>query len=444
MPSRILVVEDDSVARQYLELLLRDEGFETAQAADGVEALVALESGAFDLLIADLRMPRMDGIELVSHVRQRWPELPVVVVTADSEVSRVVEAVQLGAVNYLVKPVPPAAVRTAVYKAISLRTSPPSSDGRFPEIVGASHAIVEVRHRVALAGRSDVPVLITGETGTGKELVARAIHRTSSLSAGPFVAHNCALAPLDLFESEFFGHHKGAFTGADRDHTGLLRLANGGVLFLDELEALAATFQAKLLRVLDDGEVRPVGSELPEQVSVRFLAATNRDPIEMIRTGSLREDLYYRLRGFEIHLPPLRERAEDIPRLALHLLGEDSAGFEPDAMEALTRWPWPGNVRELENAVRTALSAAAGARIGLRHLSLASAPTTAPGETSGSGTVPSSPPGRSLRDIERGGIIEALQECDGNRTHAARRLGINRSTLRRKIRDLGLEPTQSH
>jgi two-component system response regulator AtoC len=442
MAARVLVVEDEPEASRYLELLLEEQGFETQESADGVEALVALESRSFDLMISDLRMPRMDGLELVSRVRQRWPELPVIVITADSDVSHVVEAVQLGAVNYLVKPASPAVVSAAVWKALAVRASPFSSDRGFPEIVGASRGIVEVRHRVALAARSDVHVLITGETGTGKELVARAIHRASPLAAGAFVAHNCAMAPRDLFESAFFGHRRGAFTGAARDHAGLLSQANGGVLFLDELESLAPEQQAKLLRVLDDGEVRPVGSETAQQVSVRFLAATNRDPLEVIRAGSLREDLYYRLRGFEIHLPPLRERREDIPLLATHFLGDDAAGFSPDAMEALARPCWPGNVRELMNAVRSAKTAAGEAKIGLRHLplELSNEPARGAAPLASSDSAPSEPLGTTLQELERRAILRTLEGCNGNRTTAARLLGIDRSTLRRKIREFGLDP----
>jgi DNA-binding NtrC family response regulator len=440
--ARVLVVEDERAAREYLRLLLEEEGLDVDAAEDGVKALSALEAGRFDLVIADLRMPRMDGFELVSHVAQRWPDLPVIVLTADSDVSNVVEAVQLGAINYLVKPASPAVVVAAVKKALAARTRPPPSGHGIPEIVGASEPIALVRHRTALAARSDVHVLITGETGTGKELVAHAIHRHSSLATGPFVAHNSALAPRDLFESEFFGHHRGAFTGAERDHAGLLSCADGGILFLDEIENLAPMMQAKLLRVLDDGEVRPVGSEQVQRVSVRFIAAINRDPLAMIDEGALRQDLYYRLRGSEIALPPLRERREDIPLLAHHFLGAGAAGFTADAMEALTRAPWPGNVRELRNAVLAAKSAAEDARIGLRHLEAAFAATARlrGALSEAHGPAASDPPGgATLREIERRAIVLALRECDGNRTRAARSLGIDRSTLRRKIQELGIE-----
>lgn len=431
----ILVVEDERSAAEYLRLLLQERGFGVAVAGNGVEALLSLERETPSLVISDLRMPEMDGLELVSHVKQRWPEVPVIMITADSDVSLVVDAVQHGAVNYLVKPAPPAAVLAAVDKALAASRAAAEPTRQIPELVGRSKALVEVRHLVALAARSDVHVLITGDTGTGKELVSRAIHAHSSLRDGPFVAHNCALVPRDLFESEFFGHRRGSFTGADRDHVGLLTRADGGVLFLDELETLALDHQAKLLRVIDDGEVRAVGSEELRRVSVRFLAATNRDARKMIAEKELREDLYYRLRGFEIRLPPLCERREDIPLLAAHFLGPEDPGFTPEAMEALTRAEWPGNVRQLRNTVLSGRSAAGEAPVGVRHLSL-EMPTHAPGTPGGEGVVPR---GATLRDIERHAIVQALRDCNHNRTRAAQLLGIDRSTLRRKIQEFDIE-----
>jgi two-component system response regulator HydG len=432
----ILVVEDERSAAEYLRLLLEDKGFAVELAANGVEALLALERRPPSLVLSDLRMPEMDGLELVAHVHQRWPEVPVILITADSDVSLVVEAVQHGAWNYLVKPAPPAAVLAAVEKALAARRAGPGGGVReIPELVGRSKALVEVRHLVALAARSDVHVLITGDTGTGKELVARAIHRYSGLRDGPFVAHNCALVPRDLFESEFFGHRRGSFTGADRDHVGLLTRADGGVLFLDELETLALDHQAKLLRVIDDGEVRAVGSEQARRVSVRFLAATNRDAERMIAENELRRDLYYRLRGFEIRLPRLEDRREDIPLLADHFLGADAPGFTPEAMEALRRARWPGNVRQLRNTIAAARAAAGGAPIGVRHLALDAPPAVLEPTPAGS----AAPPGATLREIERHAILQALRDCDHNRTRAAQQLGIDRSTLRRKIQEFGLE-----
>jgi len=431
MSTAILVVDDQPSAAEFLRLLLTQQGHEVATAANGVEALVALESRHFDLVLSDLDMPGMDGFELLHRVRQRWPELPVVTVTAISDVAKVVEAVQLGAVDYLLKPAEAPAVLNVVRKALSVapvREAPRA----IPELVGKSRAIVEVRHLVTLAAGSSVPVLITGETGTGKELVARAIHRYSRIAAGPFVSHNCALVPRDLYESTFFGHRRGAFTGAERDHAGLLVSAHGGVLFLDEVEALLFEHQAKLLRVLDDGEVLPVGGNRPVQVTVRFLAATNRDPHAMIAEGSLRPDLYYRLRGFEIALPPLRERRDDIPLLAAHFLGADASRFTPEAMEALLRAPWPGNVRQLRHAVLSAAAAAGGGRIGPRQLSLDAVPGAA---TGGADDVLRG----TLRDVERRAIVQALEDASGNKSVAARALGIDRSTLRRKLKEYDIE-----
>jgi two-component system response regulator HydG len=298
--------------------------------------------------------------------------------------------------------------------------------------------MVEVRHRVLMAARSDVHVLVTGATGTGKELVSRAIHAHSGLSGGPFVAHNCALSPSDLFESEFFGHRRGSFTGADRDRRGLLREAHEGVLFLDELETLDLGFQAKLLRVIDDGEVRAVGAEKAERVNVRFVAATNREARVMIEEGSLREDLYYRLRGIEIRLPSLAERREDIPLLVSHFDSHSgktgAAGFTPEAIEALCRADLPGNVRQLRNLVQGARAAAGDAMVGVRHLPLEAG--------RGGPRVPVSdgvPRGLSLREIEHRAIVQALEDCNGNRTQAAKILDIDRSTLRRKMQEYGIE-----
>jgi len=438
---RILIVDDEPAAAEYLRVLLAERGFEVRATGNGIEALIALENHGFDLVISDIRMPQMDGLELLSHLKDRWPEIPAIMLTANDAVEDVVEAIQLGAINYLVKPASPAIVSSAVDKALASRPFRAEKSRSVPELVGRSKAIVEVRHKVIMAARSDVHVLITGDTGTGKELVSRAIHAHSALSGGPFVAHNCALAPPELFESEFFGHRKGSFTGAERDHVGLLRQADGGVLFLDELETMTPAHQAKLLRVIDDGEVRPVGSEKSQVVSVRFLAATNRDPRTMMSEQTLRDDLYYRLRGIEIGLPTLRERTEDIPLLVRHFLGERGGEFSADAMEALVRAPWPGNVRQLRNIVQGARAAAGGGRIGLSHLSLE---TMDLGEGTGRGAEAAPcgagqlPHGLSLREIERRAIAQALEDCGGNRTRAAKVLDIDRSTLRRKIQEYEL------
>jgi DNA-binding NtrC family response regulator len=435
MSDAILVAEDEPTSADYLRVLLESRGHSVRLAGNGVEALLALESRPFDLVITDLRMPSMDGFELLAHLAQRWPDLPAIVLTANEDVEDVVEAVRLGAVNYLLKPATPASVGSAVDRALLTRKRGRVVDATVPELIGTSRAMVEVRHRVLMAARSDVHVLVTGATGTGKELVSRAIHAHSGLARGPFVAHNCALSPSDLFESEFFGHRRGAFTGADRDRRGLLREAHEGVLFLDELETLDLAFHAKLLRVIDDGEVRPVGAEKAERVSVRFVAATNREARLMIEEGSLREDLYYRLRGLEIRLPALAERREDIPLLIAHFDDPEGPGFTPEAIEALCHAELPGNVRQLRNLVQGARAAAGEARVGLRHLSIEPARRGAP---SGPGSE-SVPRGLSLREIERRAIVQALEDCEGNRTQAAKLLDIDRSTLRRKMQEYGID-----
>ncbi len=433
-PVSILAVDDDPSCRELLTLALRDADFEVRGAADGVEALVAIEAVVPDLVITDLRMPRMDGLDLLRHVRQRWPRVPVILLTVSQEVTAVIEAIHLGAVNYLVKPASPASILGATRQALAANVDPGVPVGVPSEIVGISAAVVEVRHLVSLAARSQVNVLITGETGTGKELVARSIHRLSLPSPGPWVAHNCAAIPPDLFESEFFGHLRGAFTGAVCDHVGLLARADGGILFLDELESLSPSHQAKLLRVMDDGEYRPVGSGEPRRASVRFFAATNRDPALLTREGSLREDLLYRLCGFEIRLPPLRNRVEDIPILARHFLGSEGVELSRQAIERLAACEWPGNARQLRNTVRLARDLADGGPIEAHHLHRELRPSGAPvpGET---GPTPEE---RTLRHLEAEAISRALREHAGNRSHAARALGIDRSTLRRKMRDLGI------
>jgi DNA-binding NtrC family response regulator len=436
---RILAVDDERSAREYLRLLLEREGFEVVTAEDGVGALVVLEQGGVDLVISDLHMPEMDGGELLAHVVQRWPSLPVIMVTAASDVSEVVKHVQRGATNYIVKPAAPAVVTSAIEQALASRDVAPNDEGMLSEIVGTSKAMVEVRHRVTLAARSDVSVLITGQTGTGKELVARAIYSMSRSSRGAFVPHNCAVSPRDLFESQFFGHRKGAFTGADQDHKGLLREADDGLLFLDELETLDPQLQAKLLRVLDDGEVRPVGAEKMHRVSVRFVAATNREPEEMMAEGFLREDLYYRLRGFEIRLPKLAERRQDIPLLVNHFMPPGSPPPTVEAMELLHGAPWPGNVRELRNVVRSAEAVAGGMPIAAEHLPPGLGSRSERPEERGSERGEGYGVGLSLKEVERRAIFDAIERCGGNRTKAAQLLKIDRSTLRRKLLEFGVD-----
>jgi len=433
----LLIVDDDPAVRELLHLLLRGKGFCVRACENGVQAVLEIESAIPDLLISDLRMPQMDGLELLRHVKGRWPELPVILLTVVEDIDTVVEAVQLGATNYILKPASPEAILAAVRKSLGSVTPRPPAPAKIAEILGSARNMVEVRRLVAIAASSAVNVLITGETGTGKELVARAVHKYSSLSSGPFVAHNCATTPHELFGSEFFGHGRGAFTGAQADHVGLLEQASGGVLLLDELEALSPQDQAKLLRVLEDGEVRPLGSNKVQQVSVRFLAASNRNPHQLIAERALREDLYYRLCGLEIWLPPLRERRADIPLLARHFLGAGRSDISVAAMETLCAYHWPGNVRQLRNVVRSAMALAGAGQVDLCHLAL-DRPANGRAESHPPRDPPPdcSPRAGTLKELENQAIREALQAHAGNLSRAARALGIDRSTLRRKIREL--------
>ena len=431
----ILIVEDDPACVQYMSLALGGEFSDVRAAASGTCALLEMEARVADLVFLDKRLPDMDGLELQTLIRQRWPDTRVVFVTAESEVATVVAAIRCGAMNYLVKPTGPAALLSAARALGRLPANGIRPDHAIAEFVGTSRSAVQVRHLITLASRSDANVLLTGETGTGKEIAARAIHRLSGLRDKPFVAHNCATTPSDLFDSEVFGHVRGAFTGADRDHVGLLSRANGGVLFLDELESLGQCQQAKLLRVLDDGEMKPVGSSLTQAVWVRFMSATNRPAQEMIREGTLRQDLYYRLAGFEIPLPPLRERLQDVPALAAHFLGDAALRLTPRALELLCGSRWPGNVRHLRNVLARAMSVAGDGEIDVRHLDLDPAaavpyPAGSPSDLALAGPV------QTLKDLEAQAILLALQKFRGNRSRAARSLGIDRSTLRRKIQEL--------
>jgi two-component system NtrC family response regulator len=360
--------------------------------------------------------------------------------TVESDIASVVDAVHRGAVNYLVKPVPPPLLKDAIDRALAAR-SPLFSPAEADEggIFGRSPAMRSVRRQIALASSCEVNVLVSGDTGTGKELVARAIHRRSARGSGPFVAHNCAATPSDLFESQFFGHCRGAFTGAERDQAGLLEEADGGVLLLDELECLTFLHQAKLLRVMDDGHLRRVGGREERFVSVRYVAATNRDPRRMLDEGSLREDLYYRLCGIEIRLPRLADRPEDVPELAAHFLAGTGVSLSPEAEACLRSRPWPGNVRQLRTVL---IASAARAEVGPilpHHLGPNQAynpalPLPQPTSRASGGTT--DPRADSLRDAERRAIEHALAESDGNRSRAARALGIHRTTLRRKLREL--------
>ena len=438
----ILVVDDDPLAAEYMALALRDRFPLVHTAAGAGEALESMTRQLPCLVITDLRMPEMDGLELLAVFREQWPEIPCIVVTVEDQVETAVEALQKGAADYLVKPVPPDVLRNMALRALHHGVAQELDAQRaLVEVLGRSPAMARVRRKILEAARCELNVLITGETGTGKELAARAVHRVSARAGGPFVPHNCAATPADLFESLFFGHTRGAFTGALEAQRGLLEKSDGGILFLDEMECLTTTHQAKLLRVMDDGTFRPVGSQEPRSVAIRFLGATNREPGKMLQEGSLRPDLYYRLNEIEIAMPPLRARAEDIPLLASHFAEGAGVEIEPCALEELQLYSWPGNVRELKSVLAASLNRTRHGRLRARDLALP--PQARAGwkdHTSPCGrrNIPQAGGSLMLKDAEREMILEALAASRHNLSRAARLLGIHRATLRRKIRELGL------
>jgi len=452
--ARLLVVDDEQTQREMLGRILERAGFGVAAAEDGRAALDLLQRESFDLLLTDQRMPAMDGLELLEQVQRLAPRLPVVLMTAHGTVSTAVEAMKRGAADYLTKPFERDELLLVVDKAIRhrrLEDEVVSLHGvlkdrsQLGNIIGVSRGMQEVFSLIERVSGADVPVLITGESGTGKELVARAIHERSRRSSGPFVALNCGAVPETLLESEFFGHERGAFTGAVRTHTGRFEQAEGGTLFLDEIGTMRVDLQAKLLRALQEREVQPLGSPRTRKVDVRILAATSEDLVAAIRSKRFREDLYYRLAVVPVHLPPLRDRREDIPLLARRFLDAAARKFSraaarigPGVMERLQAYPWPGNVRELENCMERVVVLSPGAELGADDLPASLRPGPAGAEPGVNGfELPEQ--GVSLGDLERHLIRQSLRRCQGRIRPAARLLGLSYKTLQYRIRKHGLE-----
>ncbi|MDX1567826.1 MAG: sigma-54 dependent transcriptional regulator [Longimicrobiales bacterium] len=442
MSRRILVVDDDRTFRLSTAELLRQDGHLTEVAADAREAMEHLEAGDFDLMLLDLRMPGLDGLGFVEVVRKRGFRLPIVMISGFGTIDSAVEAIHLGADDFLTKPLDPDLLSSKVAEALERRPAGASDRGAFGGLVGRSPPMKEVFAAIRQVAATETTVLVTGETGTGKELVARAVHEKSRRSGRPFLAVNCAGLAEGVLESELFGHVKGAFTGAIRDKEGLFAAAEGGTILLDEVGDVSLRLQQRLLRVLQEREVTPVGAVKPRSVDVRIVAATHRDLRAELEAGRFREDLFYRLNVFRISLPPLRERREDIPLLieeALRRLRDRSPGTVPEsisplALRILRRHDWPGNVRELFAAVESAAVRAGGRRIEAQHL-----PAEIRGQ--GEGGVAEDeryrPP--DSRAEERAAIVAALEEADGVRTRAARLLGMSRTTLWRRMKEFGLD-----
>jgi len=436
--ARILVVDDAPATIELLQRNLVAQGHTVLAAGSVSDALALLEQQPVDLVLTDLKMPQVGGLDLVRHVRANLPDTEVVLMTGYASVEGAVEAMRSGADDYLAKPFTDEELASAVGRALeSLRLR---RAGRAAEVVhapagliGESAAMQRVYRAVSRAGETDATVLVTGESGTGKELVARAIHYGGARSAAPFVPVNCGGIPEGLLESELFGHVRGAFTGATAARAGFFQTAEGGTIFLDEVGELPLSMQVKLLRALQDGEVTMVGSSRPRSVDVRIVAATNQDLADGARTGVFREDLYFRLNVVPIEVPPLRERGDDVLLLARHFLAKFAleAKREPPtlteaAVEALRNWPWPGNVRELENVIRRLVVLGDDEAFDLPDL-----PAPMRFSAPRGGTVM-----RSLAEVEAEHIRSVLAAVGGNKTRAAEILGIDRKTLREKLKAL--------
>jgi two-component system nitrogen regulation response regulator GlnG len=464
---RVLVADDEPSIRYVLRETLEEEGCEVIDVDNGDRALEELVSGRYQLAFLDIRMPGPSGLELLERVATTGAETALVIITAQNTFENAVEAMKRGALDYLVKPFGIADVKALVAKALraralerevaALRREVSGRISSGERLVGKSPALLDIFKTVGRIAGRDVAVLVTGESGTGKELVARAIHTASARTDKRFVAVNTAAIPRDLLESELFGHERGAFTGAIESREGRFREAAGGTLFLDEIGDMAPDLQAKLLRVLQGGEVTPVGARKPVTVDVRIVAATHRDLDAAVADGTFREDLLYRLRVVPLHIPPLRERAEDIPVLAEHFVhryAEDLASgqrFLSDAAHAtLTRHAWPGNVRELENAIKRALVLATGdlltpddfdflgeraSRADGANLEELIRAEVATALEKGDSSVYR----ELLERVERPLLTAVLERTEGNQIRAASLLGINRNTLRKKIAELAIE-----
>jgi DNA-binding NtrC family response regulator len=434
MPESVLVVDDDPRMALAMRCALERGGFAVDTAGSGEQALAALSRRSYSVLVTDLRMPGLDGYGLLARVRATAPSTGVVVVTAHATVPSAVACLKDGAVNYLVKPFSPGELQRAVEEAARIRARRSGREAPDTDLVAEDPATIAAVELAVRAARSDVTVLLEAESGAGKEVFARLIHRESRRRGGPFVAVNCAALPRELLEAELFGHRKGAFTGAVRDRRGHFEAASGGTLLLDEVGEMSPDLQARLLRVLQEREVQPVGSETPVPVDVRVVAATHRDLREEVARGRFREDLYYRLRVLAIRIPPLRERPRDIEPLARRF-AERFAGpnvhLTEAALEKLRAHPWPGNVRELQNAIERAAILAGGGSLEAEHIVLEPAPRP-------DSEKPSS---MSLEEAEREAIRRVLLSTRGNRAQAAAALGISPRTLRHKLkqyRDAGM------
>jgi two-component system, NtrC family, response regulator PilR len=453
----VLVVDDEPDLLELVSLTLSRMNLKTQTASDLSSARKLLRSDRFDLCLTDMRLADGDGLDLVAWIQQNRAQLPVAVITAHGNVESAVRALKLGAFDFVSKPLDLAVLRKLVGSALRLSSASDQETAatlRGPRLLGGSPTMDQLREMIVRVARSQAPVHIFGESGTGKELVARLIHESGARREGAFVAVNCGAIPTELMESELFGHKRGSFTGAVADKKGLVQSAEGGTLFLDEVADLPLHMQVKLLRVVQEKTVRPIGESREETVDVRILSATHKNLAELVHAGRFREDLFYRINVIEIRVPPLREHTEDIPEIADAALarmgrrmGTEPARLDPDAISLLESYPFPGNIRELENVLERALTLSTSGVITREHIKLrsmarpqsealatAGAPTRTAGTTERGGAM-----GAQLEDIERDAIMKALEKTRYNKTAAAKLLGMSFRALRYRIKKLGIE-----
>jgi DNA-binding NtrC family response regulator len=448
----LLIVDDELGARQSLEVIL-DDDFHVLTAESGQEALEIAKNEPVDLILLDIHMPEMDGLEVLRKIKERDEEIDIIIVSALNLARKAVEAIKLGAYDYITKPYEPEDILSTVARVIHkrnlhreldfLRREVEASRG-FDQIVTQNKTMLQIFERVKKVAFTSTNVLITGESGTGKELIARSIHQQGNRKHGPFVAINCAAIPSELMESVMFGHEKGAFTGAHARTIGKFEYAHGGTLFLDEISVLRSDLQAKLLRVLQEREIERIGSNRPIKVDVRVISATNTNLAKAVAQGQFRQDLYFRLNVVPISIPPLSERKEDIPLLANHFLRKFNTafnkkipGFSEKALASLTRYPWPGNIRELENLVERIVVLSAGdEKIDLKNIPyeilMASDQDTKDAEMKKGGLI------KIRKAIEKQIILSVLEASQWNQTEAAKVLNVNRNALIQKAKQIGI------
>lgn len=444
MSGRILIVDDEQSMCDFMEIMLTKEGYQVETTVSGSEAIQKTATDKYDLIIADLMMPEMSGLELLKKVKKGRPNQDFIVMTAFASVDTAIEAIREGAFDYISKPFKVDEIKLVIEKSINRKKLKKENellkqqlkhDFSFDNFIGQSEEIINLKKLATKVSATDSTVLIRGESGTGKDLIAKAIHAASHRASGPFVTINCAALPENLLESELFGYKKGAFTGAIKDKDGLFRVADGGTFFLDEVGNTSPAIQVKLLRVLEDKTITPVGDTRPVEVDVRLIAATNADLEEEVKVGRFRSDLFYRLNVIPVHIPSLRERSEDIPILANHFIAKyclrnsvDVKSLSDEAMKVLYKYDWPGNVRELENCIERAVLFSRGETIEVSDFPakiIEGKPKTIISEK-----TPETP---TLESIEKAYIYYVMQQAKGKKSRAARLLGIDSSTLYRKL-----------